>query len=88
MVGVPGFLAIFLTIFLARFLTRVFGQGFWNRKYSAQDYRDGEIQLYTTTGTEQNLWKDHVIKNPILLKFTCIKNLAVNSFLKLIQISF
>ena len=77
MVGVPGFLARFLTRFWARFLTRVFGQGFWDRKYSftvlpgqkntvLQYHRDGE-----------NLEKNHVIKNPILLKIPYIKNLAV-----------
>ena len=77
MVGVPGFLARFLTRFLARFLTRVFGQGLGDRKYSftvlqgrkntvLQFYRDGE-----------NLEKNHIIKNPILLKIPYIKNLAV-----------
>ena len=40
MVGMPGF--------LARFLTRVFGKGFWDRKYSVQYYT-----AYSTTGTEK-----------------------------------
>ena len=81
MVGVPGFLAKFLTRFLARFLTRVFGQGLGDRKYSftvlpgqkntvLQFYRDGEIQFYSSTGTEKNerttmYKKSHVIKNPM-----------------------
>ena len=77
MVGVPGFLARFLTRFLARILPRVFDQVFWTRKYSVQYYGDEKIQLYSTTGTEKNLGKNHVIKNPILLKIPYIKNLAV-----------
>ena len=33
-------------------LTRVFGQGFWDRQYNVHYYRDGEIQFYSSTGTE------------------------------------
>ena len=77
MVGVPGFFARFLTRFLARILTRVFDQVFWTRKYSVQYYGDEKIQLYSTTGTEKSLGKNHVIKNPISLKIPYIKNLAV-----------
>ena len=77
MVGVPGFLARFLTRFLARFLTRVFGQVFWTRKYSVQYYRNAENTVLQLTGTENNLKKNHIIENPILLKIPHIKDLAV-----------
>ena len=64
---------------------QIFGQvfdqgfwlGFWTRKYSVQYYGDEKIQLYSTTGTEKSLGKNHVIKNPISLKIPYIKNLAV-----------
>ena len=37
----------------ARIMTRVCGQGFWDRKYIVQYYRDGGIQFYSSTGTEK-----------------------------------
>ena len=94
----PGFLVRLLTRFLARFLTRVFGQGFLDRKYSVQVYRDRGIQFYSTTGTEKysftvlqgqrKIEENHVlkipcIKNPILLKIPYIKNLAVRRIIRL-----
>ena len=77
MVGVPGFLARCLIRFVVRFSARVFGQGLGVRKFSftvlqgrqntvSQFYRDGE-----------NLEKNYIIINPILLKIPYIKNLAV-----------
>ena len=49
MVGVPGF--------WARFLIMVFGQVFEIGKYSVQFYSDGNIQFYSSTGTEKSYWK-------------------------------
>ena len=65
MVGMPELLARFFTRFLARFLTRVLGQGFGGEetqfyrstgteKFSFTVLRDGEIQFYSSTATENN----------------------------------
>ena len=53
MVGMPGL----LTRFLARFLTRVFGQGFGNRKCSAQYYWDEEKHCTVLLGRRNTVFQ-------------------------------
>ena len=63
--------------FWARFLTRVFGQGFGDRKYRFTGLPGRRNTVLQFHRDRENLGKNHVIKNPILLKIPYIKKLAV-----------
>ena len=81
MVGKPGFLARCLITCSARFLTRICGQGVGDRKYRftvLQGLKNTALQFYPDG---ENLEKNHIIKDTILLRIPYTKNLARSGFL-------